>query len=45
MKLVVLFGRRGQCVVAWCRESLVGGGGSPLWLASDGRLSCAAIRQ
>ena len=45
MKLVVLFCRRVQRVFVWCRESLVGGGGSPLWLASDGRLSCAAIRQ
>jgi hypothetical protein len=28
MKLVVLFSRRVQCVVAWCRESLGGGGGT-----------------
>jgi hypothetical protein len=45
MKFVVLFGRRVQCVVAWCRESLGGGGGSPLWLANGGRLSCAATSQ
>lgn len=45
MKLVVLFGRCVQFVVAWCRESLGGGGGSPLWLANDGRLSCAATSQ
>jgi hypothetical protein len=43
MKLVVLFGRCAQCVVAWCEKCCCGGGGgSPLWLASDGRLSCAA---
>jgi hypothetical protein len=44
MKLVVLFGRCALCVVAWCEKCCCcgGGGGSPLWLASDGRLSCAA---
>lgn len=42
MKLVVLVGRSARCVVVWCGGCFCGGGGSPLWLASDGRLSCAA---